>query len=714
MLEDFVLSAESVSHLEGIAVLFIGVPVIFFFVHYVYSRTYPYVAGRIFWLLVSLRSIVFFFLLCLLIEPILEVRKKLVRKPSVLMLIDTSPSMAVSDGNESRLDEIRNFFNSDLWVSKTKEFEFHSWAFSDTVYPVSIDTLHKLKVGGQSTKLGEALEHTVSNSAETGDIKGVLVVSDGIHNAGLNPLELAKDFLIPVFSLFPSSMSIHADLKIIEAEAQAINYSNQEAKIKVTVSGNGFAGQRSDLVVSEKGKEISRSPLEFTGQLQEVEISIPPSASGTHLYRIKIVPLEGEVTHLNNEIMTSLEVKKEKARVLLIGSRPNSDVAFLYRTLAGDSTLTVTSAIQKSAGELYTGKLDSVHFQSIDVFVLVGYDPQMWSSRMLSALEKEINNGKGLLWVAGSDGFHQASIALPSQFFPFEISNKSFLKEDVFLRISEDSFDHPIFVQGAISQGENWDEMAPLNGLFPITLSKKNAQVLIESTTGYPVFISGVYKRGKMIFALSQSFWSIDMKSRGLKASPGIVSLFWKSAVKWLGTHTNNNRLEVTAERPVYRAGMSVMFSGQFTEVDHELELKCIVGVKLDNGELVNLNLQMDGFYRGRWLKPPSGEYYYRPFATCGDNVIQGQKGRVVVDTYSVEWAELETNISLLENLTTPNGGSTFRLSAASEMFELWDFDHYVDTEINLFRLEKNSLTLCLIVILLFIEWWLRRRLGMV
>ena len=85
----------------------------------------------------------FFFLLCLLIEPILEVRKKLVRKPSVLMLIDTSPSMAVSDGNESRLDEIRNFFNSDLWVSKTKEFEFHSWAFSDTVYPVSIDTLHK-------------------------------------------------------------------------------------------------------------------------------------------------------------------------------------------------------------------------------------------------------------------------------------------------------------------------------------------------------------------------------------------------------------------------------------------------------------------------------------------------------------------------------------------------------------------------------------------
>ena len=133
--------------------------------------------------------------------------------------------------------------------------------------------------------------------------------------------------------------------------------------------------------------------------------------------------------------------------------------------------------------------------------------------------------------------------------------------------------------------------------------------------------------------------------------------------MKWLGTHTNNNRLEVTAERPVYRAGMSVMFSGQFTEVDPELELKCIVGVKLDNGELVNLNLQMDGFYRGRWLKPPSGEYYYRPFATCGDNVIQGQKGRVVVDTYSVEWAEVGTNISYWKTLPRRTG-STFRLSA--------------------------------------------------
>ena len=54
--------------------------------------------------------------------------------------------------------------------------------------------------------------------------------------------------------------------------------------------------------------------------------------------------------------------------------------------------------------------------------------------------------------------------------------------------------------------------------------------------------VSGVYKRGKMIFALSQSFWSIDMKSRGLKASPGLGSLFWKSAVKWVGTPTNYNR----------------------------------------------------------------------------------------------------------------------------------------------------------------------------
>ena len=151
----------------------------------------------------------------------------------------------------------------------------------------------------------------------------------------------------------------------------------------------------------------------------------------------------------------------------------------------------------------------------------------MWSSRMLSALEKEINNGKGLLWIAGSDGFHQASIALPSQFFPFEISDKSFLKEDVFLRKTEDSFDHPIFVQGAISQGENWMKWLVERFISNHFIKEKCTSVNRKHHRLSGIYF-GVYKRGKMIFALSQSFWSIDMKSRGLKASPGIVSLFWK------------------------------------------------------------------------------------------------------------------------------------------------------------------------------------------
>ncbi|MEE3235576.1 MAG: vWA domain-containing protein [Candidatus Latescibacterota bacterium] len=630
------------------------------------------------------------------------------------MLIDTSPSMAVSEGKVSRLDRVRSFFDSDLWKDQVKEFDVLAWGFADLAYPVSLDTLQKLKAGGQSTNFGETLQYAIRNTTEPGYLKSVLVLTDGIHNSGLNPIEVTKEFRIPIFSLSVGETSIPADLNIIAAESKGPHYLGQETKIKVKVVGSGYAGQSSDLVVYEEGKELSRVSIVFTGELQEIEVSVRPSTSGAHLYRLAMMPLEGEVTRVNNQIMTWLYVEQERLKVVLVASRPNSDTAFLFRALTGDSTLSITAAIQKTPGELYEGKWEDSLFQSNDVFVLLGYDPRMWSNRMSSVFENEIGNGKGLLWIGGPEGFDKAFQFLPNGFFPFEILDKSFSKKDVSLRLAKDGFQHPAFGVHTIGLNQFWEAMPPLHGFFPVALQKPNARVLIESTDGDPVFVSASYKMGKMIFALSQSCWLLELTSRGLMSSPGIVGLFWKNAIRWLGTNTASNRLEVTSERPIYRSGAAVTFSGRVMGGLSELERGCNVSVELDTGELIDLELQPNGFYRGRWAAPPSGEYWYRSTAKCGDNLIKGDKGKVVVDTYGVEWAELRTNLPLLEGLAEASGGSVYSISAAADLFKHWDFGHNVVSEINVFRLNRSSVILSIMVIFLATEWWLRRRLGMV
>ena len=94
--------------------------------------------------------------------------------------------------------------------------------------------------------------------------------------------------------------------------------------------------------------------------------------------------------------------------------------------------------------------------------------------------------------------------------------------------------------------------------------------------------------------------------------------------------------------------------------------------------------------------------------------MIEGNKAKVVVDTYSVEWTELRMNLSLLQGLAETSGGSVFPLSAAEDLFKQWDFVHNVVTEKTEFQFSGSSMTLFLILMFLVVEWWIRRRLGMV
>ena len=714
MLENIVLSSNSFFHIEGVVILIFSLPSIVFFVRSIYSRTYPYAVGWSFRTLVFLRITVFFLLICLLIEPTLQITTKVVRKPKMLMLVDTSSSMAAQEGSMSRLDRVRNFFGSDFWENQVNKLDFRVWGFADAAYPVALDSLEILKAESRSTNLGEALHYIGRNRIEIENSKGVLLVTDGIHNAGVNPLEIAENFPVPIFSLSVGESSIPADLKIISAESKGLNYTGKELEIKVKFVGAGFKGRSSELVVYEKDQELKRVIIDFTGEIQELELTIPSSDPGPHFYRLKLVPLKGEITLINNEIMTSLYVEREKLKVVLIASRPNSESAFLFRALKGDSTLSVTRAMRKNSRELYEGNWEEDLHEGHDIIVLVGFDPEMWLDQMSSVLEREVGNGKGLLWIGGTEGFGNALQLFPNDFFPFEISNRLFSQKDVFLRLVKEDLQHSALSLDLFGSSQNWDKMPPLSGLYPVTLLGPNAKVLIESAEGEPIFVSSSYQRGKMFFALSQSFWSLDLTSRGLMENPDIVSKFWQNTIRWLGTKSESDRIEVTAERPVYRAGNTVIFNGYVTGELADLERSCKVGVEIDNGEFVDLKLQPNGSFIGRWLAPPGGEYSYQPFANCGDIFIEGDRGRIVVDNYSVEWAELQANIPLLESLGEVTAGSVVPLSRASDLFKYLNFVNDVIPETYIFRLGVSSMALFLIVTLLVIEWWIRRRVGMV
>ena len=110
----------------GNGLLLFIIPPFVVLTYIVYSRTYPEVRGKWFWVLVGLRGIAFSFIMALLIEPVLAFWNREVKNPRLLLMVDTSPSMGVATGGQTRLERVKEFLLSEYWLENVPRVDVES------------------------------------------------------------------------------------------------------------------------------------------------------------------------------------------------------------------------------------------------------------------------------------------------------------------------------------------------------------------------------------------------------------------------------------------------------------------------------------------------------------------------------------------------------------------------------------------------------------
>ena len=129
MLNDFFSVSDFALEWVGNGLLLFIIPPLIALTYIIYSRTYPEVRGRWFWVLVALRGIAFSLIIALLLEPIFAFWHRGVKNPQLLLLVDTSPSMGVATGDQTRLERVKRFLLSDNWLESAAKIDVESWAF---------------------------------------------------------------------------------------------------------------------------------------------------------------------------------------------------------------------------------------------------------------------------------------------------------------------------------------------------------------------------------------------------------------------------------------------------------------------------------------------------------------------------------------------------------------------------------------------------------
>ncbi len=707
--------------LEGHWIWLVLIPLALAGAYYCYHHTLPAVTPLLRGVLIALRGLAMALLLAVLAEIVVDWWNKQVIHPWVLVLVDTSASMGVVEEGQSRFSGAAAVLASPDFTRALSSARLEGWGFAEAPYGLDLDTLSQVSVGGQATDLARVLTKSLEQVADREQVAGVLLISDGIHNLGEDPGRAAAEGGVPVYTLGVGSVRPPADVRIAHAQAAEVGYLGRPLQVQTELSSWGYAGRQVKVLVAEGDQVLGEQLVVLADGPQSLSFELRPTAAGPHTYRLEVAPLEGEVARDNNTALVFVQVMQERLKILLVGSGPSVDLAFVRRSLEADSTIVVDCWVEEQAGRFYQGKqLGPEVLAAADALVLVEPGPSLMAGASGQLLVQYVQGGGGLLLLGGLRTWQGGAVppAL-AQLLPVELAaSKGFVAQEVSLNMGLEGREHPVVRLVQEKEGttaDPWAQLPPLPGYVEGARRKEGAAVLVEGNIQEkpPLLVAGTADRGKVIVGLSGAFWRLDLVSSGVGGRPQIIRRFWQNAVKWLATKTPAGRVRVWTERPIHRSGEGVVFAAQVFDELLRPQSGATAEVSLGEAQSLQLQDQGRGEYRGVWRGLGPGEYNWRAQVQMGQTPIGSDEGHFVVEQHTVESADLQANPALLEEIARLSGGQYHPLDQWRQAVEQLNARPRLVQQHRTLAWWGPPWPLILAVVLLAAEWVLRKRSGM-
>ena len=612
-----------------------------------------------------LRICSFFLILACIFEPLLELTLK--KKPWLLVLIDTSKSMGVGE----RLKEVKQILPEIKLKKKIYGFDAHPYPInrSDSQIAPTITT------GGELTNIGNALLETPAPSA-------YLLLSDGINNAGPDPIEIAQRKGIPIYTIGIGD-SIPKDIRISNLTYNKISYTKDHIPIKVTLENMGYKQQHIQVLLKENNRILLKKKvlLPQNGMQEEVELSVVSGRAGTHFYEANISILPDEIDKENNKREFGIHILKSRIKVGWFGESPSWNFKFAKLEFAQDSRIDFNWWV-KIGEEKWLSRdginnapdFQSVSPQTYDAIILENFEyPQ---------IERLLDKGTGVI-IIGKTCTHISPLILGSE-----------TKESKYPIKVIDSF---LF---------NRKELPPLKEIYKVKGVKGSARIECATSEGKPLIAKMQYGDGMAVAIAAKDIWRWNFK-------PEIK--FWNKLIRLITIRRELSPLMIETE-PVYEIGEKIIFRAQAYTPDYKPDPNSKITIKVcrdtiypaqfgfdkpnpNISESISLYSLGDGKYEEAidFLSP--GKYKYKASTPKGGYA----EGEFLV-TSNIELQELASDRAFLRTLSQVSGGKYIN--------DIKDLDIKLKPRTSRVPLNPGQywLSILLIVLLLSAEWLILRR----
>jgi uncharacterized membrane protein len=697
---------------------------------------------------------VYLFILGMMLNPALLHQKVLRLLPPLVVAVDTSASMALSDSDgKSRLQHALDYLHQDESSSLqtlAEHYQIKLYRFAETAQGLPREQLQQVQGTGNSTDIVGSLVKMLEEN-HTASPAGVLLFSDGAHQGSNSGLDYIRQVGIPVVAVGLGQPATYRDIQVVSVQAPTLSFLHYPIDVTVSLKTWGYQAERLPVVLKRAGRVIATQTINVDTDVfeQQIRFEITPDETGEFMYTVSIPPHLGEALTENNHKDFPISIARDKIRVLLVCGSPTWNYRFLRQAFKHDPSIDLISFVilrtptdvvnvpenQLSLIPFPTRRLFTKELQNFDLIVFENFSFQFYFPwYYLENVRKYVAEGGAFAMLGGRLAFAQGGYAgTPiEEILPVSLSQGRNDYQTITQRmaLTPEGHVHPITRLSADAEENRriWNNMPELDAVNVPAQAKPDATVLgqglFNNGTAAPILATHRFGKGRSLALMSDYIWKWNYHLAGRMDSNQYYLQFVRQMVHWLIRDPILKQVRVMTDTNTFSTGNDITGTLQVLRDDYRPATDAVLHIKLQTPNGTELSVphqptERPGEYRYRIAATEEGLYTLDVQAQIDGKTHESNQLLLQVNRPGQENQRAVPNHILLTDIAEGTGGAFFALhdDARPTLASLAEFfggaPKYEVLEEKRFRLRETLAVFLIVVSCLSIEWLWRRRAGL-
>ncbi len=643
--------------------------------------------------LLTIRFILYLIILFLLLNPVLNISYQSDRILNWNIFLDNSSSIKYH--KTPSLNSIKSGYQEIRAKLLEKNISFNSFIFDNKIDLIQASNFDG---DGLTTNYWKVFDLIVDSEK---NLAGAIIISDGIITEGKNSVDDLINLKIPIHVIGIGERSELVDISIHSLDVPTVVLKGDKVDLKVTIQSLGNINERLSLSLYRESKLLGSKPIRLSGMGSKNEANFRFNAKeiGRQKFEVRVSSVKDEINIQNNRQYFSLLILKDKYKVALITGSPNKNTSPIKKIIKKNKRIKLDHYV-RVRDQKFKPDIKNFWKSPYELIIFDNYPIKPLSPNFIRILGKKlITNQSGLMHVTGPNQNNKSLNGINS-ILGITLVDSTQISEKVywdFIKTNNSDIDYPPLEQSLFLIGESTtaDSLAIFESGWPLWLRNNNNNFR------------------SVIFATSEL--NVLYHFQDNENQNNLFNSILNTEVGWLLKTDASNENYFRLNKDSFQQGEMIKLTGTQPFDSPSFVNSINFTIVKDHEEKyygdIDYNYERDR-WEGEFRASKPGSYLYKLFMAESNQPFQ--TGTFKVLESQIELNQVYLNQDLLKNISKNTNGKYFHWDDRDELLKLISPKVRREFKADIIKLTESRFVLIMLIILLCIEWTLRRIKGLI